>query len=135
MEDAPCDLAHEWESCSLIRSRFRRVISFVQFPVTPAELVEKTGEIEKNGEEDDLDFLKRPVCTKGLEMNADALLCMLDHYSGNFIDVYKLQSEVLHACHDMTCKQVARYKHACAEVKLYMILTVPGLSSQSSVQL
>ena len=93
---APCDLALDWESCVAIRSRFRRNVSWIQWPVMAADLDANPSAGNEDGvPTDDLDDVpKRPVCTKALEMNADALLCMLEFYSGKFVDIPMLQGEV-----------------------------------------
>ena len=68
-------------------------MSWIQWPISSFEST-GSGEIESADGVPEIDDLpKRPVCTRALELNADALLCMLDYFSGNFIDVGKLQSE------------------------------------------
>lgn len=85
------DLALDWESCNTIRNRFRRDLTWIQWPTTDLEANENPE--HGDGPNDD-DLAKRPVCTRALELNADALLMMLYHYQGNFIDIGKLQLEV-----------------------------------------
>ena len=94
------ELALDWESCASIRSRFRRDISWIQWPVLAEET---TGGNDAGGDGDNDTIPKRPICTKSLEMNASALLCMLDFFEGNFIDIGKLQSEALWvSCHTVS---------------------------------
>ena len=78
------ELAHMMESCAVVRSRFRKGISFLQWPyyVTRDE-----------GKEDDDEVERHPVCTKSVELNADILLCMADHFEGEFAEVLYLQSQ------------------------------------------
>ena len=98
MAEGPA-LAHDWESCASIRNRFRREGAWVQWPVL---LCDTTGGNDAAGadgpgvDDEGEEMPKRPVCTKALEMNVDALLCMVDAFHGNFIDIYKLQAEALH---------------------------------------
>jgi len=86
------ELALDWESCRTIRNRFRRDLEWIQWPTAA---IETTGgnDLADGAEEDEIP--KRPICTKALELNAHALLCMLDYFEGNFIDIGKLQAEAL----------------------------------------
>ena len=76
------ELAAEWENCSVIRSRFRRDESWLQWPYVQ--------HLEADGEEA---IEKHPVCTKSLEMNSAALMVMIDHYHGAFVDINALHAE------------------------------------------
>jgi len=100
MGEAPYgELALDWESCASIRSRFRRDISWIQWPIT-AEETTGGNDAVGDGDDDDDAIPKRPICTKSLELNAPALLFMLDFFEGNFIDIGKLQSQALWvSCH------------------------------------
>ena len=91
----PSELALDWESCVAIRSRFRRNVSWIQWPLTPLAADPPGAGNEDGVPTDELDDVtnKHPVCTKALELNADALQCMLEFYSGNFIDIPKLQGK------------------------------------------
>ena len=91
----PSELALDWESCVAIRSRFRRNVSWIQWPVSPAALDTSHAAGNEDGvPTDELDDVpKRPVCTKALELNADALQCMLESYNGSFVDIPLLQGE------------------------------------------
>ena len=42
---------------------------------------------------------KHPVCTKSLELNADALLGLLDWANGGFVDIPALQNEAIISQH------------------------------------
>lgn len=86
------ELALDWESCRTIRSRFRREISWIQWPAIAEDVTGDPDDRDKD--EDDNPAKQRPVCTKALELNADAVLVMMDFYDGNFVDIYKLQSQV-----------------------------------------
>ena len=74
-------LALVLEECTSIRSRFRRELSWLQWPVLQANDME-TGKAERH-----------PVCTKAIELNIDALLAMLDFFGGSFVDISALQNE------------------------------------------
>ena len=76
-------LAADWESCTKIRNRFRKEISWLQWPVVP-EVATEGGEEEKD---------RHPICTKSLELNVEAIDLMLDFYHGGFIDIHQLQKE------------------------------------------
>ena len=78
------ELALHWEKSSVIRSRFRREISWLQWPVL---------EDVPAGDEENEKQAKHPVCTKSIELNADALLSILEYYDGGFAEISKLQSE------------------------------------------
>ena len=94
------ELALDWESCASIRSRFRRDISWIQWPITAEETTGGNDAVGDGDDDDDDAIPKRPICTKSLELNAPALLCMLDFFEGNFIDIGKLQSQALWvSCH------------------------------------
>ena len=83
---AVSDLVVAWEESSIIRSRFRRCMKWLQWPVQSTDALE-------GSDHDDEKLEKHPVSTKALELNADALLAMLDAFNGNFIDIYALQTE------------------------------------------
>ena len=90
---AESDLVLTWESSSIIRSRFRRGLKWLQWPTLSCESLGSAGG-EGSADEDEK-VEKHSVSTKALELNADALLAMLDAYNGNFIDVYALQKEAM----------------------------------------
>ena len=83
---AVSDLVVAWEESSVIRSRFRRSMKWLQWPVQSTDALE-------GSEHDDEKIEKHLVSTKALELNVDALLAMLDAFNGNFIDIYALQTE------------------------------------------
>ena len=85
------ELAAAWECCKTIRSRFRREMSWLQFPVNGVDAC--PDEAQPNDDEDGNPLPKHPVCTKSLELNADAVAAMLDHYDGKFIEIPTLQRE------------------------------------------
>ena len=86
-----CELAAEWECCKTIRSRFRREMSWLQFPVHAVDAC--PDEAQPNDYEDGNPLPKHPVCTKSLELNADAVSAMLDFYDGQFVEIPTLQRE------------------------------------------
>lgn len=78
------DLAAMWENHQVIRSRFRRDMGWLQWPTSC-----------KNDTEDEPADAKHPVCTRSLELNADAIFSMLEFFDGKFIDIGRLQNEAL----------------------------------------
>ena len=79
-------LASAWENSQVIRGRFRRPLPWLQWPVIPFD------HAGVNGDDDD-EIEKHTVSTKALELNADALLAMLQFYNWEFIDIPGLQAE------------------------------------------
>ena len=88
---ARADLAVEWECCTTIRKRFRGDMTWIQWPVNAIDAAPE--ELPEDADCDGKDVPRHPVCTKALELNAEALLCMLDFYDGNFVDIPTLQHE------------------------------------------
>ena len=87
---ADSDLAREWEACTTIRRRFQNQKEWLQFPVNAVDLVPPEEPIlGEDGEQ----IPPRPISTKSLELNIDAVHIMLDHYHGNFVDVAAVQSQ------------------------------------------
>ena len=93
------DLADAWDECSVIRNRFRRQMSWLQWPISDVD----TREEELCQEEVDARD-KHPVCTRSLELNSEALLAMVTFFEGEFIDVHRLQSEAGRYVH-ITCRK------------------------------
>jgi len=88
------DLAHVWENSSVIRSRFRKSWSWLQWPYYAVDALKE--------ETDDDQIERHPVCTKSLELNAEALIGVLDWALGGFCDIPALQREVrLEILHDL----------------------------------
>ena len=77
-----------WESSSTIRGRFRRQVTFLQWPYNAKDAEKDEGE----------EMARHPTCTKSLELNVEALDAMLDYYNGMFTDVYEVQAEARQAC-------------------------------------
>lgn len=73
--------AHSLEQCALIRSRFRRQVSWLQWP-TAVVSQEEDGDIERH-----------PICTKSLRLNVDAVRLMVEFYHGDFEDIHALTAE------------------------------------------
>ena len=88
---AAADLARQLECSSIIRSRFRRGMSWLQWPNSVSDATAEEGEEPK--------VEKHPVCTKSLELNADALLGLLDWANGGFVDIPALQNEAIISQH------------------------------------
>ena len=78
-------LAIRLEQLSVIRSRTRQNLSWLQWPVTAARTLVEGEE----GEE----ILCYPVSTKSLELNVDAVREMVAHYCGYFADISPLTAE------------------------------------------
>ena len=88
------ELAKDWEECNTIRSRFRREVSWIQWPTIDVGVPAAKDDDDDNGKDDCDDTSKRPASTQALELNAEALLAMVDYFNGNFIDIDRLQIEV-----------------------------------------
>lgn len=86
---ADVDLAKEWEGCTTIRRRFQNQKEWLQFPVNVVDMDPEEPICGEDGEP----LPVRPISTKSLELNIDAVLIMMDHYHGNFIDIAALQSQ------------------------------------------
>ncbi len=91
----PGGLAAAWDDCRTIRSRFRKQWPWLQWPYY---VVHDDGK-----DKDESSTPKHPACTKALELNAEALLCMLDHYGNTFAEIPQLQDEAI-ICHMFTPK-------------------------------
>jgi hypothetical protein len=76
-------LAELWEQRGVIRQRFRKEISWLQWPIP-------TKDPTKDPES--ADDPHTPT-TRALELNVDALDCMLSHYKCEFVEVHALQKE------------------------------------------
>ena len=76
-----------WEASNTLRSRFRRQMTWIQWPIHNVDVADESGE-GGDGKAD-----RHPCCTKSLELNIDALSAMVEHYYGTFCDVYKIQTE------------------------------------------
>lgn len=93
-------LAAAWDDCRTIRSRFRKQWPWLQWPYYVSH------DDGKDNEESSTP--KHPACTKALELNAEALLCMLDFYGCTFAEIPQLQDEAIICSHqrlsfDMVC--------------------------------
>ena len=85
------DLAHALEASSTIRSRFRKGWSWLQWPYYGKDC----GATSDSPEESSQHVEKHPVCTRSLELNADALIAVLEWANGNFVDISQLQNEAM----------------------------------------
>ena len=98
------DLASAWEKCSSVRSRFRRDISWLQFPI-PAKVPTSTkpnhgkgkgkGADDASDDDSKLPDLHAPT-TRAVELNYQILQAMLDCYQGEFVDIVFLRKEARH---------------------------------------
>ena len=82
-------LAKSWDNCSIIRGRFRRDMSWLQWPI-PGK--------KKPGPKPDVSNPKndpRVPCTRAVELNVPILSVMLDHCTGELVNVHDLAKEVL----------------------------------------
>lgn len=77
------DLAHALEASSTIRSRFRKGWSWLQWPYYGKDCGATSDSPEER------------VCTRSLELNADALIAVLEWANGNFVDISQLQNEAM----------------------------------------
>ena len=82
------NMAEGWESCVCVRSRFRRSLPWLQFPI-PCK-GEGEGQDDKASDEK-----KKPHApsTRALELNWELLNSMLSTYDGEFLDVDRLTKE------------------------------------------
>lgn len=85
------DLAHALEASSTIRSRFRKGWSWLQWPYFGKDC----GTTGDSPDESSQHVEKHPVCTRSLELNADALIAVLEWANGNFVDIAQLQNEAM----------------------------------------
>lgn len=83
-DEMPKTFAHQLERLSVIRSRFRRNMHWLQWPVRvcQSKVDEDEGEVETH-----------TVGTKSLELNADAVREMVEWYHGDFVDITQLTLE------------------------------------------
>ena len=78
------DLPDAWQNLALIQSRFRREISWLQFPVTAQSLPKADP---------------HAPTTRALELNVDILKPMLDCCSFEFLGIDRLTKQaMLHFC-------------------------------------
>ena len=82
-------LASQWEESTVIRSRFRRNLLWLQWPNCPIPV--KAEESDEDGP----NLTKHPIHTKSLELNADAVIPILDWANGSFVEIEQLQPEAL----------------------------------------
>lgn len=87
----PGGLAAAWEDCRTIRSRFRKQWPWLQWPYYVAH--------DDGKDTEESSAPKHPACTKALELNSEALLCMLDHYGCTFAEIPQLQDEAIICSH------------------------------------
>ena len=74
-------LAEAWEGVATIRGRFRREISWIQFPLKVVHTVK--------GEKGDL----HAPTTRAIELNVELLSVMLKYCSFEFVDIVRLQRQ------------------------------------------
>ena len=81
-------MAEAWEKCDLVRSRFRRSLTWLQYPIPGPVPCKK----DEQGEETKVKDPRAPS-TRALELNYAILDSMLDNYSGEFLDIDRLTRE------------------------------------------
>ena len=89
---AMATLAHAWEESAVIRARFRRQISWIQFPIPIKKEARDTDSEKQQKNKEKVD--PHLPTTRALELNVEILDKMLDHCSNEFLEVSKLQKEV-----------------------------------------
>ena len=72
------NLAVDWEHRAVVRARFRREISWLQFPIPPAASTKTDN---------------HAPTTRALELNVEILSCLLDRASFEFLDIERLQMQ------------------------------------------
>ena len=93
-------LAASWESCASVRSRFRRELPWIQWPIPGSP---KPGP-DANAKKAD----PRSPTTRALELNVEILSKVLEWSTGEFMDIYRLEAEAGHII--LNC--VALYRQA-----------------------
>ncbi|CAE7648197.1 unnamed protein product [Symbiodinium microadriaticum] len=86
-------LAQAWESSAVIRGRFRKQISWIQFPIPVQKETRDTDSQKQQKTKKDKTDKADPhlPTTRALELNVEILEKMLDHCSNEFLEVGKLQ--------------------------------------------
>lgn len=79
----------EWERNDIIRRRFQKGQSWLQWPTI--EKPKKSADDGSDDEESD----KHPICTKSLEMNVDAVIIMTNFLGGSFGYLDPLKKEAI----------------------------------------
>ena len=104
-EPARLSLAKAWEGSSIIRSRFRRGLNWLQYPLIPCQItkIEPVSEKDKDGRPLKQD--PRKPTTRALELYAEVLRIMLEHYEFEFLNtnVLKPHAPRLNSHHSCTC--------------------------------
>ena len=92
---AMATLAQAWESSAVIRGRFRKQISWIQFPIPVQKETRDTDSQKQQKTKKDKTDKADPhlPTTRALELNVEILEKMLDHCSNEFLEVGKLQKE------------------------------------------
>ena len=84
-------LAENWEKCASVRGRFRKEITWLQFPI-PSGTEEKQDPTDEDGQAKDGRNPHAPS-TRAMELNWEILSAMLDTYTGEFVDIDRLTKE------------------------------------------
>ena len=79
----------EWEKNHLIRRRFQRETSWLQWPALPQK------EMNENEEEPEEEVEKQPICTKSLELNVEPITILTNYLHGNFANIDALKKEAM----------------------------------------
>ena len=88
-------MAEGWESCLSVRSRFRKALTWLQWPIQsrPTDI---KPEDEPNPDETNGDLKPHnphAPSTRALELNFEILDSMLNQYEGEFIDIERITKE------------------------------------------
>ena len=86
-------MAEGWEKCISVRSRFRKHLPWLQFPIPSKKAGEtpvETGDGQQNEAEPENPHLPS---TRALELNWEILDSMLSIYTGEFIDIDRMTKE------------------------------------------
>ena len=78
----PSSLARSWEGSAALRLRFRKNISWLQWPLPKFKPEGKTRQADPH-----------LPCTRAVELNVEALDRMLDFFQGEFVDIDRLEKE------------------------------------------
>ena len=84
----------EWEKNVVIRRRFQRETSWLQWP---APVPNQNPENEAEQEEGDEDVETHPICTKSLELNVEPITILMNYLHGNFANIDALKKEAAFA--------------------------------------
>ena len=85
-------MAEGWERCISVRSRFRKQLAWLQFPIPAKKAGETPVESGEGNVEEPNKNLHAPS-TRALELNWEILDSVLSSYTGEFIDIDRITKE------------------------------------------